>query len=828
MAYICHAATASALKPISKRNQFGLNCSMSLQRNGLVHFESYAIDRSRWQLEWQNQPILLNRKTFDLLLHLVDHRDRVVTKEELLQSLWPDQFVEESNLTQHVFLLRKALSRHESGKKIIETVPGRGYRFVAMVNGEGVNDSESGNGTTEDRLVFGASQSITRVTIEQEEADTVYPVVSPIRTGLSRNSSTKRLGWIAAGALALIALFTAGWFGWQHWLDRTAGSPLDVVLTNMDGTTGDPVLDHALVDALRMDLAQSPFVSVVGSARVRATLTQMMQKPDAAITPAMARDLCERTNSQAVMRGTVSRVGQHFLLLEEATSCVNGAVLAEAKEEAGSAEQLPRSIDRLAESLRRKLGESRRSVARFDTPLLAVNTSSLEALKDYSQATREAEVGKAPEAIVLLKSAVAADPSFAAAYFDLAANYASMENFAGERDSIQKAYSARDSATEPIRLAIVALYISVITKDLYAAERNYRSWTELYPRSAQAWNGLAVVQRDLGHHADSLIADQRVLDLRPMNQGMYINLAYAQLRVGAARDAQATCQRAIAKGLDGDRVRETLVEDAYALNDTAQLQTQQAWVAAHPEATFCRIEQIEMAITEGRFRDARRILTQATQMFRQQGLPALADSITRIEGANLMEAGDLVEGKKLFLSEPPDPEDEVNVNGRLLAGDIPGAQAALHTMQEKYPQGTVWNMYIAPYVQAYVAMAAHKPKDAIAALETSRPLEGRDLDHKLLRGAAYLAAGEPEKAAIAYHEIADHREAFALDMDVPLSWLGLGRAYVAEGNRSAAVDAYQHFFKLWEHADPDALFLREAHEEFEKLQAPQTTQTATR
>jgi DNA-binding winged helix-turn-helix (wHTH) protein len=65
---------------------------------------------------------VLNRKSFDMLLFLIDHRNRVASKDGLLQALWPDQFVEESNLTQQVFFLRKALSRHESGAKIIKTI----------------------------------------------------------------------------------------------------------------------------------------------------------------------------------------------------------------------------------------------------------------------------------------------------------------------------------------------------------------------------------------------------------------------------------------------------------------------------------------------------------------------------------------------------------------------------------------------------------------------------------------------------------------------------------------------------------------------------------
>ncbi len=106
---------------------------MPVNVNGIVRFEEYEIDRARWQLRWRDEVLPLHRKTFDLLLYLTDHADRVVSKDELLRALWPDSFVEESNLTQHVFLLRKTLSRHPSSTKIIETVPGRGYRLAVPV-----------------------------------------------------------------------------------------------------------------------------------------------------------------------------------------------------------------------------------------------------------------------------------------------------------------------------------------------------------------------------------------------------------------------------------------------------------------------------------------------------------------------------------------------------------------------------------------------------------------------------------------------------------------------------------------------------------------------
>ena len=96
---------------------------------------------------------------------------------------------------------------------------------------------------------------------------------------------------VATSAATVIALAAAGWFGWQRWLDRSGGAPVQVVLTPMEGTTGDVILDKSLTQALRMDLAQSPYVSVVSDSTARATLVQMMHKPDEVMTPAMAREI---------------------------------------------------------------------------------------------------------------------------------------------------------------------------------------------------------------------------------------------------------------------------------------------------------------------------------------------------------------------------------------------------------------------------------------------------------------------------------------------------------------------------------------------------------
>jgi DNA-binding winged helix-turn-helix (wHTH) protein/Flp pilus assembly protein TadD len=659
---------------------------MSLKTRESIRFYDYSVDCLRWVAEWQDQPIPLSRKSFDLLLYLIDHRDRVVSKDELLEKLWPDQFVEESSLTQQIFLLRKAFSRPGSDRKIIQTVPGRGYRFTAPV----IEPDEPAESMT-----LRATESVTRITLEEEEEDEEEgdsvesgSAPAPVLSAPPVARKSQRAALIAASVLVALAL--GGWFGWQRWQDRSDGPPVTVVLSSMDGTTDDTVLDQALTNALRIDLAQSPFVSLLAMSAVRSTLVQMTHKPDDTVTPVLAREICERSSSQAVVHSAVVRVGQRFLITAEASNCVDGKLLGQAKYEADELDGLPHGIDEVAATLRLRLGESRQSIARFSTPLFPMNTVSLDALKAASQGEQDNIRGHTADAIELFKRAIAADPQFASAYYGLAATYASAGDFPHEREAIAKAFALKDFAGKPSQFAITALYTSAVTQDLYAAERNYQSWTELYPKSPQAWNGLSAVQTALGDHPGAAASCARALALMPNHQGLYVDLADNQMRAGDLQAARSTLEHAITVNLDGDRIRNTFLNLATLLHDVPRIQEQKAWIEAHPEAAYSLATEMEMAGGEGRLSEARHLLEKTVDVLHQQGLKDFADALTTNEGLSMIEAGAKEEGSRLFHSKPIDPENGQQIAGLAAEGNIADAEKYLKAVQAKYPDGTLW------------------------------------------------------------------------------------------------------------------------------------------
>ena len=775
---------------------------MSPEPKDPLHFEGYAIERSRWTLQWLEEPIALSRKTFDVLLYLIDHRDRVLGKDELLKALWPGQIVEESNLTQQIFLLRKALSRHESGSRIIETIPGRGYRFIAALDADQAEQSE---------LVINATESVTRVTIEEEEDIGPGPAQLP-----------PARAWRPPAAAILIVslgLLAAVWLIWYRWVGHSSGPPVQVVLTAMQGGTGDAVLDRSLVDALRIDLAQSPFVSVVSAAAVRATLLEMKLNPDDAPDSQQAREICERTNSQAVLHGNVAHSGGHFLLTEEATSCVNGETLAAATAEAVRAEDLPQSIDKLAASLRQKLGESRRSVARFNAPLFPANTASLEALKAYSEAERMAERQDFSRAVTLMQQAIAADPVFATAYGTLANYYASMGDFVNERATMQKAYELRDSANAPTRLAIIARYNSLAVGDLFEMQRTYQSWADLYPNSVIAWNRLGVVQRELGQHAAATASAARALALKPNNLGLYYNLAISQMHSGDLQAARATCERAIAQGLDGDGIRNIYLKIAYLLGDAELLKAQRDWAAANPNAVYFMLSESYIDVAEGRFGDAHALVAKALDSMRSQGLSSLADSMIKVMGVVSIDAGDSEYGARMLRSAKLDPEVGYELLWLAETGDVAAARDGLRQMQAQRPQDTLWKFVWGPLIGAAIALDAQQPAQAVALLKDSHVLDARNLDLPAHRAKFYLAAGEPLLAEKEFRFILANRPLDPVASAYPLAWLGLGRALALQNNRTGAIDAYQHFLTLWKNADPDAVLLLQGQRELASLQS---------
>jgi eukaryotic-like serine/threonine-protein kinase len=527
-----------------------------------IYFEGYTVDRALWALQWQSEPIAISRKTFDLLVYLIDHRDAVVSKEELLSSLWPTQVVEESNLTQQIFVLRKALSRHSSGAKIIETVAGRGYRFVAEV------------------------QSAPQ---RQDGAAEIASVVLPERR------SGARLPLVGAAMLLLAGVAV---FAWHYWQGRRTGKPVAVVLADFDEVNGDPTLGRALNAAIRIDLSQSPFVKVLSPARVAEILTTMRQPKDADLTLPLARDVCERNASQIVLQGGASKFGTRYLVSLRASSCLNGELIAEDKRQVDREDDLPVAIDELSSSVRHKLGESRASIRSFDKPLYASHTGSLPALKAYTAGMREYDHGDYVAALPLLQEAVKIDPEYGDAYLDLSASYYNVGDFEHALSVLKKAYELRDTMGEPNRLYVTGLYYEMVEEDIEKSVPAYKAFAALDPSPGSLGQLANAYYREI-RHARSLLhqlnAEQRAPELRARYEASISTISRMLADEGLSGDSTAL-MKLISPSTVNEDLLVALADDGFAARAGEELSKIRR---EHPHSTLwihVRSPQIEAAI----------------------------------------------------------------------------------------------------------------------------------------------------------------------------------------------------------------------------------------
>jgi DNA-binding winged helix-turn-helix (wHTH) protein/tetratricopeptide (TPR) repeat protein len=762
-----------------------------------IRFANYTVDLGLRQLRRGQDVLPVSGKAFDLLAYMASNPGRPLLKAELLSEIWPNSFVEEANLSQNVFLLRKILGSGPDSP--IVTLPGRGYQFAATVT---IVDSTSHSGQAPPPGPLALEATQTRVLVEEETEEHIAPWQSP---------------WVVSLAGAgLVLLAAAGWLGWQRWEDRVGGPPVQLVVADLDGGTGDQVLDRTITTITRSELAQSPFVYLLPQSTVRSTLQQMMHSPTDAVTVPLAREACERTGSQAVLHETIARAGSGFLLTEEATNCVDGASLGLTHQQVAGPEDLSRAITKATGVVRHALGESRRTIVRFSAPLSSANTQSIEALKAYSQSAFLAQGGHFAEAIELDKQAIAIDPGFAAAYLDLSGDYLATLDPDDARGPLQKAYDLRASANQLAQLYIAARYHTYITGDLYEAARNYRAWIALYPRQVQPWSGIDNVYRQLGDNSNALDAAQHTMQLAPSNQAAYQALIDAQMRVGDFAAARKTSDAALARHFDTESIHYLRLRLGHLQHDSTFIAEEEAWGRQHPDSPIFLGNQVVFALQAGRVKEAHAFLDAMSAAFAKQGSPAAGLRLAQLTADAMAQLGDVDQARKQLHLAPP----QTDVNYLLALVDTGDAATAAKMLQDQLaaqPRNTLWNVHYKRLIDGDIALTQGRSAEALAALDATHDFDAADAETRYLRGLAFLQAKRFTEAETQFQELLAHPEIDPADVAIDIAQLQLARTFALEGHHADAVAAYRLFLAQWSNADPDQPLLLQARQELTRL-----------
>jgi eukaryotic-like serine/threonine-protein kinase len=773
-----------------------------MQPKGDITFGRFRLDPSNECLWEGTRAISLRPKAFAVLKLLVDCPGQLVTKQQVLDTVWPGTFVSDAVLKESIRQLREALGDGAESPTYIETAHRRGYRFVAKVS------------------VVPLATNL--ATIEQ------VGQVDPLPGEAREPTSTARfLRWSPVAGLLLVAAMVAV-------LVSSRSAKLTdkdtVVLADFTNTTGDPVFDEALRQGLSSQLEQSPFLNLLSDDRIAQTVSLMSQPKDSHLTHELAREVCQRTASTAVLDGAIAQVGTHYLLTLNAINCSNGDSLGSAEAQAADKNHVLDALGTVASEIRSKLGESLASVQKYDAPAESVTTPSLEALKAYSLGY-QAFVAKSDYAVAipLFQRAIGFDPNFAMAYARMGTAYSNLYQTVRAAETVRKAYELRQRVSERERFYIASHYELLVTGNLDAARKTYEISAQTYPRDTQLSN-LGLIYSELGDYDKALATYQEALRVNPETGTRYANLISGYRQLNRLDEARATARQAQAHNIDSPLIHLSLYWVDFLQHDAAGMELEAAKLMGKPghEDRMLNCES-DTALYGGQLARAR-ILTRRAVESAEKGDEKEAAGLYEAEAAvheALVGNTDLAKHQAqaaLALSNGRDLE-ALSAVALGMAGDSKHATRLADDLRRRFPEDTIVQSHYLPAIHAAALLRNSNGGDATQALAATPSNElGGNLETlnfvlypAYLRGEAYLEAKQSTAAATEFQKILDHPGIVRSEPIGALAHLELARALALSGDGARAKTAYQEFLTLWKDADPDLPVLRQAKVEYSNL-----------
>jgi DNA-binding winged helix-turn-helix (wHTH) protein len=771
----------------------------------VFEFGPFRVDAGKETLSCDGELVPLTPKAFQILLVLLRHAPAAVTKDELMRAVWPDTFVEEANLSRNIFLLRKALGESPQDHRYVLTLPGRGYRFAEAVR-EAVDDVAA-------------------------------PAAEAPFNARDERPRSRALRWVPAAAVLLVGVGAAAYWS------RTSSAPAltsrdTVVLADFANSTGDAVFDETLRQGLAVQLEQSPFLSLTSEERIHQALKLMGQPAGAQLTPAVARDVCQRTSSTAVLEGSIAPLGSEYVLGLRLRNCRTGDVLREAQAQAGRKEDVLSVLGTMSRDFRQQIGESGETVQKYDTPIAEATTPSFDALKAYSSGLKVLYSSGSAAAVPFFQHAIEIDPKFAMAHAFLGRVYGDLGEFDQSAASTTRAYALRDRASERERFLIAASYHLQVTGNLEKAAQGLEVWEKTYPRDVIPHAFLSgIIYPNLGKYPEAAEQSARVLDLDPSFGIGYAIRSYALANLGRLSEAEQVLKTAAGQGIHIPDLAVERYDLAFLRGDAAAMQQTAAAARAEPGAdAWIADHEGFVAAYHGRMREARRLNERAV---------ALAEQVGEHERAAQFEAGGAVRealtqdfaaarrdaGAALERSHDRDVEYGAAL-AFAMAGDAPRAEALLTDLETRFPEDTAAKFSYRPCIRALLALQHRDPDKAVEELQAASPYElgsPRSSQHAFfgalypiyIRGEAYLAQKNGAAADAEFQKIIARPGIVISDLVGALAHLEQARARALSNDHAGAQAAYEAFFNLWKDADEDLPILASAKAELATVASSQ-------
>jgi len=651
-------------------------------------------------------------------------------------------------------------------------------------------------------------------------------------TGAKAALKSARWWAIAGAAILVIGLVAGGWL----FFTRKAHALTDkdtIVLGDFTNTTGDPVFDGTLRQGLAVQLEQSPFLSLISEQRIQQTLRLMSQPADTRLTPEVARELCQRTESAAVLDGSIANLGSQYVIGVKAVNCRTGDTLTEVQERAIGKEQVLAAMDKAAAKLRGDLGESLSTVQKYDAPLQEATTPSLEALQAYTMGWKVWGRGfDNVGALRFFHRAIELDPKFAMGYAVIGEVYGNLGEAGLAMEYLKKGYELREHVSEREKFIIETAYHIGATGNMEKARQLVGVWEKTYPRDFVPPTNYQALLAPLGEYDQMLAQAEKANRLIRDSAAHEAFVLQSLIYLDRFDEVQSKAEELQKRNLDSAYLHFLLYELAFLKNDSSGRARQVAWSAEQPGVEDVLLhEEAETSAYFGRLakaRDFSRKAIASAERADEKETAATYEAAAALREALFGNASDAKRQAAAALQLST--SREVQFGAALafsLAGEEARAQALADDLNKRLPEDTLSQFNYLRVIRAQLALAQNDASKAVAALQAAAPYELGTLSSGpfspalypiFMRGEAFLAAHQGTEAAAEFQKILDHRGIVSNEPIGALAHLQIGRAYALQGDTAKAKAAYQDFLTLWKDADSDIPILKQAKAEFAKLQ----------
>jgi DNA-binding winged helix-turn-helix (wHTH) protein/tetratricopeptide (TPR) repeat protein len=769
-------------------------------------FGPYEADLHSGELRKNGTRVKIQDLPLRLLCVLAEHAGQVITRDDLQKQLWPeDTFVDfEDGLNTAVKKLREALGDDPEKPRYIETIPRRGYRFVAQVKEI-------------------APQA--RTVVSSAERPSSEAPSEPSAAVRGRPSRWKT--WVAAAAAILIFLSGLGvWllYGRPAFSFNARDS---ILVTDFENQTGDPRFDEALRTAFTVSLEQSRHANVFPRVRVGAILQLMGKSGTERVTPEVGREICQRENIRGLVTGSITRTGQEYAVSAQLIDPQTGATVRSYMERSYGEGHVLDALDVIAADVRRDLGESLYQIRRADRSLPEVTTGSLTALKQYADGTALWHQGEFDNAVTLLRAAIQTDPDFAMAHAALGGVYFSYITNAPVqgKQEYEKALALSSRTTSRERMIIQANYATDLGH-VSEAETLYRTYLSQYPDDWTMLSSYAYLLRRHGREPEAIAQCKEILRVAPDDAKTYIQMATAYHTLNDLPHALHAYSQAFQLDPHWLAAGDVAREYGFALIQNGEDQKAEQLFSGMLEKTGTRENGMRslamLDLYHGRYASARKRFDECLTILQNQRAPLstarvhlwlaiLADG----QGDTRTELRELDTSLDNFAAIEPKVIFGTRIGRQYVsAGAIDQAEKLESRIAPLVDSKNAEQTGYLQLLQGEIALARGHADKAIELFTQSNTENTTPFSVEAL-ARAYQQAGKTDDT-IAWQEKLLSLQNRALGWETQQLWLAahctLAADYLAKGDREKARETLNHFLELWKDADPDLRLRKQASE----------------